>query len=64
MTTNQLLLTFDTALGRCGIRWSDIGITAVTLPGPATTRRLLLPEATAVPAEVRDAIDGIRAEAA
>jgi methylated-DNA-[protein]-cysteine S-methyltransferase len=61
MTTNTPLLTFDTALGRCGIRWSDIGITGVVLPSAATSRRLLLPELAAVPEDVRDAIDGIRA---
>lgn len=29
--TNQL--TFDTALGRCGLAWSEAGITRVWLPG-------------------------------
>ena len=61
MTTNQPLLTFDTALGRCGIRWSAIGITGVLLPSGATSRRLRLPGLAAVPADVRDAIEGIRA---
>ena len=61
MTTNQLLLTFDTALGRCGIRWSDIGITGVLLPSTATGRPLPFLDPAAVPAVVRDAIEGIRA---
>jgi methylated-DNA-[protein]-cysteine S-methyltransferase len=61
MTTNEPLLTFETALGRCGIRWSDIGITSVLLPSAATSGRLPLPDAAAVPADVRDAIEGIQA---
>lgn len=61
MTTNRPLLTFDTALGRCGIRWSDIGITDVVLPSTATSRWHLLPELAHVPEDVRDAVDGIRA---
>jgi len=59
--TTRPLLTFDTGLGRCGIRWSDIGITDVVLPGTATSRWHLLPELADVPGDVRDAIDGIRA---
>jgi methylated-DNA-[protein]-cysteine S-methyltransferase len=61
MTTNRPLLTFDTALGRCGLRWSDIGITGVLLPSTVTNGRLPLPDPAAVPAEVRDAIEGMRA---
>jgi methylated-DNA-[protein]-cysteine S-methyltransferase len=61
MTTNRPLLTFDTALGRCGIRWSDFGITGVLLPSTATGGPVALPDPAAVPAEVRDAIEGIRA---
>jgi methylated-DNA-[protein]-cysteine S-methyltransferase len=51
-------VTFDTALGRCAIRWSDVGITGVLLPkaggrpGPSF-------EVGAVPAFVGEAIDGI-----
>jgi methylated-DNA-[protein]-cysteine S-methyltransferase len=61
MTTNRPLFTFDTALGRCGIRWSDVGITGVLLPSTATSGPLPFPDPAAVPAEVRDAIEGIRA---
>lgn len=61
MTTNRPLLTFDTALGRCGIRWSDVGITGVLLPSTATSGPLPFPDPAVVPAEVRDAIEGIRA---
>lgn len=28
-------LLFDTAIGRCGIAWSERGLTAVALPGPS-----------------------------
>lgn len=59
--TSTPLLTFDTALGRCGIRWSDVGITGVLLPSTATSGLLPLPGPEAVPANVRDAIEGIRA---
>jgi methylated-DNA-[protein]-cysteine S-methyltransferase len=61
MTTTRPLLTFDTALGRCGIRWSDLGITGVLLPSLATSGRLPIPEPAAMPAHVRDATEGIRA---
>jgi methylated-DNA-[protein]-cysteine S-methyltransferase len=61
MTTNRPLLTFDTALGRCGIRWSDVGITGLLLPSTVTSGRLPFPDPAAVPLEVRDAIEGIRA---
>ena len=27
------MATFETELGRCGVRWSDAGITGVLLPG-------------------------------
>jgi methylated-DNA-[protein]-cysteine S-methyltransferase len=57
---------FDTALGRCGIAWSDRGIAAVELPAPdddATRRRLrrALPGAheDAPPPDVAAAIDAI-----
>jgi methylated-DNA-[protein]-cysteine S-methyltransferase len=61
MTTNRPLLAFATALGRCGVRWSDIGITGVLLPSATTNGRVLLPEPADVPADVRHAIEGIRA---
>jgi methylated-DNA-[protein]-cysteine S-methyltransferase len=60
MTTNRLLLLFDTPLGRCGIRWSDAGITGVELPSPAT-RGPSSVDAAAAPAFVCAAIDGIQA---
>lgn len=57
---------FDTALGRCGIAWSDAGIVGVQLPEAReieTLRRLfrLFPEASELrpPPNVEAAIDGI-----
>jgi methylated-DNA-[protein]-cysteine S-methyltransferase len=57
---------FDTALGRCGIAWSDRGVAAVQLPegSPVEARARLLrrcPGAreAAPPAAVQRAIDGI-----
>ena len=64
--TAQGLTLFDTVIGRCGIAWSDHGITAVQLPeadDPKTRARLLRrhPDAREAPPppEVRRAIDGI-----
>jgi methylated-DNA-[protein]-cysteine S-methyltransferase len=55
------MITFGTELGRCAVRWSDAGITAVLLliadgrPGPA------LEDGAALPEFVGEATDGIRA---
>jgi methylated-DNA-[protein]-cysteine S-methyltransferase len=52
-------VTFETALGRCAIRWTGAGISGVALPqarphpGPALESGVLIPDS------VRDAIDGI-----
>lgn len=66
MTQASGFALFDTAIGRCGIAWSDRGVAAVQLPeaGPAETRARLLrrcPEAleAAPPAPMQRAIDGI-----
>jgi methylated-DNA-[protein]-cysteine S-methyltransferase len=61
MTTHDRLLTFDTALGRCAISWSEIGIRGVELPSAAIRHEQTLDDPAAVPPFVRDAIDGIRA---
>jgi len=57
---------FDTALGRCGIAWSDAGVVGVQLPEAReieTLRRLfrLFPEARELrpPQSIKSAIDGI-----
>jgi methylated-DNA-[protein]-cysteine S-methyltransferase len=59
MTTTRPLL-FNTALGRCGICWTDAGVTGVELPSAATRGPSPI-EAAAAPAFVRDAIAGIQA---
>jgi len=60
MTTDRLTVLFDTALGRCGIHWSEAGVTGVDLPSAATRGPSPLDAATAPPF-VRAAINGIRA---
>jgi methylated-DNA-[protein]-cysteine S-methyltransferase len=59
----RFMLPFDTALGACGIDWSDAGVTAVLLPGArGLTRRGTAgraADADAVPGAVRDAVAGI-----
>jgi len=59
MTTNQV--SFDTALGRCAVRWTEAGISGVLLPhrdgrpGPA------IEDGVAVPRFVAEAIAGMTA---
>ncbi len=60
MSTSRMT-TFETALGRCAVRWSDRGITRVLLPS-----RTSLPDPADLPAEdlppfVRTAIEGMTA---
>src|SRR3954454_19258695 len=59
---------FDTAVGRCGIAWGELGVLGVQLPEAReieTRRRLyqLFPEARELrpPAEIQSAIEGIAA---
>ena len=68
MTDRSGIALFQTALGRCGIAWSDRGIVSVQLPeasDDATRVRLLRrsPQAdeSTPPADVRRAIDGVTA---
>ena len=49
-------MTFDTPIGRCGITWSDAGVTGVRLP-PAHGAPV---DPSTAPAFVVEAIDGIR----
>jgi methylated-DNA-[protein]-cysteine S-methyltransferase len=65
MTAHGFTL-FDTAIGRCGVAWSDRGLVGVQLPeaGEMATRERMLqrfPTAaeTPPPPKVRDAIDAI-----
>jgi methylated-DNA-[protein]-cysteine S-methyltransferase len=59
MTTGSV--TFDTALGRCGVRWSDAGITRVSLPTRDGLPGPRFGDAPAVPAFVQRAIQGMTA---
>jgi methylated-DNA-[protein]-cysteine S-methyltransferase len=45
------MLRFQTAIGTCGVRWSDHGITSVLLPGSRPLDRAL-PHAHTVPAAI------------
>jgi len=60
METMTTTMTFETALGRCGVRWSHAGITSVLLPSP---RLDMLPSGDVgdVPTFVRDAVAGMTA---
>jgi methylated-DNA-[protein]-cysteine S-methyltransferase len=53
------VLTFETAIGRCAVRWSDLGITAVLLPGRSIPEPQTTEDRADLPAFVRRAIDGI-----
>jgi methylated-DNA-[protein]-cysteine S-methyltransferase len=54
-------VTFDTALGRCAVNWSDLGITGVWLPRRSGYAAPSLEDGADVPAFVRAAVDGMRA---
>jgi methylated-DNA-[protein]-cysteine S-methyltransferase len=53
------MLPFQTALGTCGISWSEAGITGVMLPGMRGLPRRPAREAPELPEPVRDAIEAI-----
>jgi methylated-DNA-[protein]-cysteine S-methyltransferase len=53
------VLLFETAIGTCGVAWSDAGITRVALPGGRPRAGLVLDEATDVPDGVRAAVAGM-----
>jgi methylated-DNA-[protein]-cysteine S-methyltransferase len=52
-------ITFDTELGRCGVRWSGAGITGVLLPKAGGRPGAAFEEGVGVPVFVREAIEGI-----
>jgi methylated-DNA-[protein]-cysteine S-methyltransferase len=58
-TTTAGTASFDTALGRCAVRWSDTGITGVLLPGAAGRNAPAIDDGLEVPPFVRDAIEGM-----
>jgi methylated-DNA-[protein]-cysteine S-methyltransferase len=53
------MLRFETALGTCGITWSDAGITGVLLPGTRGLDRSPAHAPPDVPEAVRDAVTAI-----
>ena len=53
------MLTFDTPLGRCAVRWTEAGISGVLLPGAAGRSGPRYEEATDVPPGVCRAIEGM-----
>ena len=61
MTTPTTMITFDTALGRCAVRWSDAGITGVLLPVPSRRPGPAVEDGVEVPPFVRRAIEGMTA---
>jgi methylated-DNA-[protein]-cysteine S-methyltransferase len=59
--TTTTEVTFETALGRCAVRWSDRGIASVLLPSRDPRPGPRIEDGAAVPAFVRDAIAGMTA---
>jgi methylated-DNA-[protein]-cysteine S-methyltransferase len=57
LTTSTL--TFETELGRCAVRWTEAGISAVLLPTAGGRVGPRLEDRVAVPRFVREAIEGI-----
>lgn len=53
------IVGFETALGTCGIRWTDDGIASVRLPSPRTAELPPIGDGATVPARVRGAIEAI-----
>jgi methylated-DNA-[protein]-cysteine S-methyltransferase len=53
------LVTFDTDLGRCTLRWTDAGISGVLLPTAGGRSGPRLEHGASVPLFVREAIDGM-----
>jgi len=54
------MLRFETAIGTCGVRWSELGITSVLLPGSRPLDRAL-PSSGTVPAGVVEAVHAMTA---
>jgi methylated-DNA-[protein]-cysteine S-methyltransferase len=53
------MLFFETELGECGIEWSDVGVTRVSLPGRRPLSAVRVGGAREVPDAIRDAVVGI-----
>jgi methylated-DNA-[protein]-cysteine S-methyltransferase len=54
------IVTFDTELGRCAVRWSDVGIAGVLLPGSRSLAGPAYEAGADVPPFVRRAIQGMQ----
>jgi methylated-DNA-[protein]-cysteine S-methyltransferase len=55
------MATFETELGRCGVRWSDAGVTGVLLPGSRSLMGSAQEAGPDAPGFVRRAIEGMTA---
>jgi len=53
------MITFETELGRCAVRWTDAGITGVLLPHRAGRSGPAFEDGAVVPGFVRQAIAGM-----
>lgn len=53
------MVLFDTAIGTCGVRWNEAGITGVVLPGTRGLSGEPFEASSDVPAGVREAIAGM-----
>jgi methylated-DNA-[protein]-cysteine S-methyltransferase len=61
MTMMTTQVSFDTALGRCAVRWTDAGISGVLLPHRDSRMGPTVEDGVEVPPFVRRAIDGMQA---
>lgn len=53
------IVAFETPLGTCAVRWTDVGIASVRLPSPRTVVLPRIDDRPGVPESVRAAIAGI-----
>jgi methylated-DNA-[protein]-cysteine S-methyltransferase len=53
------MLRFETAMGTCGLTWTDVGVSGVLLPGMPGLSRRAAREPGAVPETVRDVVDAV-----
>ncbi len=53
------MVLFETAIGTCGLRWSEVGITEVVMPRTRGLRGERVETSSDVPDSIRDAIAGM-----
>ncbi|HTP19328.1 MAG TPA: methylated-DNA--[protein]-cysteine S-methyltransferase [Solirubrobacteraceae bacterium] len=53
------MILFETAIGTCGVRWSEAGLTEVLMPGSRGLTGEPLETSTGVPEQVRAAVAGM-----